>query len=178
MYVRRTVWAAAGDGQPIQIHVSWITSLPGTAEDAEKAIRAADPAAAWPETVQQLTGRSITTIVQHTRARRANPFETAALGLPDAAVVVVAHLTTYDEQRRPIDHSRWTWPTDAVRISDYYTTRPGPAADRPDQGGQPPRPTAGAGPSELAEVARQVGPGRTSCRVEDSRREQRGHAAC
>ena len=124
VYVRRAVWAAAGDGQPIQIHVSWITSLPGTAEDAEKAVRAADPAAAWPETVQQLTGRTIAAVVQHTRARRANPFETTALGLPDAAVIVVAHLTTYDEQRRPIDHSRWTWPTDAVRISDYYSYPP------------------------------------------------------
>lgn len=34
--------------------------------------------------------------------------------------MVAAHLTTYDTARHPIGHSRYTWPTDAVRISDYY----------------------------------------------------------
>ena len=71
--------------------------------------------------MQEITGRTITSVVQHTRARRSNPFESEAFGIPDATTVCVAHLTTYDTQRRPIDHSRYTWPTDAVRISDYYT---------------------------------------------------------
>jgi DNA-binding GntR family transcriptional regulator len=120
-WVRRAVWAATADSQPIQIHVAWITGLDDAAENT---IRAASPAAPWPEAVQQITGRAITAVLQRTRARRANPFETDALGLADAATVVVAHLTTYDDQRRPIDHSRWTWPTDAVRISDYYSYPP------------------------------------------------------
>ena len=53
VWVRRAVWAAA-DRQPVQIHVSWIPGLP---DDAGDAIRDADPAAAWPQAVQQLTGR-------------------------------------------------------------------------------------------------------------------------
>ena len=55
-----------------------------------------------------------------TRARRANPFEADVFGLPDGTKVFVAHLTTYDAQHRPIEHSRYTWPTDAVRITDDY----------------------------------------------------------
>ena len=27
----------------------------------------------------------------------------------------------YDDDRAPVEHSRWTWPVDAVRISDYYS---------------------------------------------------------
>jgi GntR family transcriptional regulator len=118
LWVRRTVWAAATDGQPLQIHVAWITGLDDAAEGAIRAVSQAEP---WPEAVQQITGRTIAAVLQRTRARRANPFETDTLGLADAATVVVAHLTTYDDQRQPIDHSRWTWPTDAVRISDYYS---------------------------------------------------------
>jgi GntR family transcriptional regulator len=118
VWVRRAVWIAADDRQPIQIHVAWITGLTAAAEDS---IRSVDPHASWPEAVQDLTGRTVATILQNTRARRANPWEADAFGIPDATTVTVAHLTTYDAQRRPIDHSRYTWPTDAVRISDYYT---------------------------------------------------------
>ena len=117
VWVRRAVWAAA-DRQPVQIHVSWIPGLP---DDAGDAIRDADPAAAWPQAVQKITGRRITAVVQHTRARRANPFEAETLGLADGTTVVVAHLTLYDDGRTPVEHSRWTWPVDAVRISDYYS---------------------------------------------------------
>jgi hypothetical protein len=42
-------------------------------------------------------------------------------GLPDGTKVFVAHLTTYDAGHRPIEHSRYTWPTDAVRVTDDYT---------------------------------------------------------
>jgi DNA-binding GntR family transcriptional regulator len=118
VWVRRAVLIAADDRQPIQIHVSWITGLSGQAEPALLEARQDIP---WPEAVQEITGRTITSVVQHTRARRSNPFESDAFGIPDATTVCVAHLTTYDTQRRPIDHSRYTWPTDAVRISDYYT---------------------------------------------------------
>jgi GntR family transcriptional regulator len=124
VWVRRVVWAAVADRQPVQIHVSWIPGLPATADDA---IRGIDPATSWPQAVQQLTGRVITTVVQHTRARRANPFEADVLGLAEGTIVVVSHLTTFDDGRGPIDHSRWTWPTDAVRISDYYSYRARPA---------------------------------------------------
>jgi GntR family transcriptional regulator len=117
VWVRRVVWAATADLQPIQIHVSWI---PGRPADGADAIRDVDPELPWPA-VQKLTGRVITAVVQHTRSRRANPFEAEIFGLADGTAVVVAHLTTYDDNRSPIDHSRWTWPIDAVRISDYYS---------------------------------------------------------
>jgi len=117
VWVRRAVLIAADDRQPIQIHVSWLTGLSGEAEDT---IRDAGQQIPWPEAVQELTGRTIASVLQHTRARRANPFEVAAFGIPDATIVFVAHATTYDAQRQPIEHSRYTWPTDAARISDYY----------------------------------------------------------
>lgn len=118
VWVRRAVYLAVDDRQPIQIHVSWMTGL---AEGAAGQLDSVDPSSPWPTTVQRITGRTTGSIVQHTRARRANPFEADALGIPDATTVLVAHLTTYDAARRPIEHSRYTWPTDAVRISDYYT---------------------------------------------------------
>ena len=118
VWVRRAVFIAADDRQPIQIHVSWLTGL---TDAAEGALRNVDQGTSWPEAVQEITGRTIATVLQHTRARRANPFEADAFGIPDATIVFVAHATTYDAKRRPIEHSRYTWPTDAVRISDYYT---------------------------------------------------------
>jgi DNA-binding GntR family transcriptional regulator len=118
VWVRRAVYIAADDRQPIQIHVSWITGL---AAEAESALRGIDPRVPWPVAVQQVAGRTIATVLQHTRARRANPFEADTFGIPDATIVFVVHATTYDAERRPIDHSRYTWPTDATRISDYYT---------------------------------------------------------
>jgi GntR family transcriptional regulator len=118
VWVRRVVYIASDDRQPIQIHVSWIAGL---TDEAEGALRAVDQRTPWPEAVQGITGRTISSVLQHTRARRANPFEANAFGIPDATIVFVAHATTYDAQRHPIEHSRYTWPTDAVRISDYHT---------------------------------------------------------
>ena len=117
VWVRRAVYIAADDRQPIHIHVSWITGLDA---DADGRLRDVDPRIPWPTEVQEITGRTIGSVLQHTRARRANPFEAEELAIPDATTVLVAHLTTYDAARRPIEHSRHTWPTDAVRISDYY----------------------------------------------------------
>lgn len=117
VWVRRAVYRAVEDWQTVQIHVSWISGLGNKAEDA---IRRADPAIPWPREVQRITGRPITSISQHVRARRANPFEAGAFGIPDGAIVVAAHLTTYDARSRPVEHSRFTWPTDAVRISEDY----------------------------------------------------------
>jgi DNA-binding GntR family transcriptional regulator len=118
VWVRRAVFIAAGDRQPIQIQVSW---LPGLTDAAERRLHDSDPHTPWPQAVQRITGRTISTVLQNTRARRANPFEADTFGIPDATIVLVAHLTTYDKRRRPIEHSRYTWPTDAARISDYYT---------------------------------------------------------
>jgi GntR family transcriptional regulator len=118
VWVRRAVYRATDDWQPVQIHVSWIPGLP---DAAETAIRDADPAVPWPETVQKITGRPVAAVRENIRARRANPFEAGVFGLADGTTVLVAHLTTYDTQRRPVEHSRYTWPTDAVRVSDYYT---------------------------------------------------------
>lgn len=61
--------------------------------------------------------------MQHTRARHANPFEAATFGLPNGFVVFVAHATTYDRDHKPVEHSRFTWPIDAVRTSDHYSYR-------------------------------------------------------
>ena len=118
VWVRRAIYIAAIDRQPIQIHVSWLPGLPDTAGSALRDVGAGTP---WPETVQQITGRTVTSVLQRTRARRANPFEASAFGIPDPTTVFVAHATTYDPHDHPIEHSRYTWPTDAVRISDYYT---------------------------------------------------------
>ena len=118
IWVRRAIYTAPEDGQPLQIHVSWITALSGSAEGA---IREIDPRTSWPEAIEQITGRQVASVQQNTRARRANPFEADVFGIPDATIVFVSHLTTYDTERRPIDHSRYTWPIDAVRISDFYS---------------------------------------------------------
>ncbi len=121
VWVRRAVFIAADDRQPIQIHVSWIVGLD---DGAQGRLYDTDPHATWPEAVQAITGRAIGSVLQHTRARSANPFEAEVLGIPDATTVLVAHLTTYDGERHPIEHSRYTWPIDVVRISDYYTYPP------------------------------------------------------
>jgi GntR family transcriptional regulator len=117
-WVRRATWIAAADLQPMQIQVSWLPRLRDSAEDT---LRGADPDTPWLTTVRQVTGRAIASVVQHTRARGANPFEAGVLGIPDATTVLVMHATLYDRRHRPIEHSRYTWPTDAARISDYYT---------------------------------------------------------
>jgi DNA-binding GntR family transcriptional regulator len=117
VWVRRALYRALDDRQPVQIHVSWIPGLSGA---AEAAIRGADPRAEWPEAVMKITGRSIAAVRENIRARRANPFEAEVFGVPDGTVLFVAHLTTYDARSRPIEHSRYAWPTDAVRVSDYY----------------------------------------------------------
>jgi GntR family transcriptional regulator len=117
VWVRRAVSIAVADRQPVQIHVSW---LPGLGEDAGGALRGLGPEISWPEAVQQVTGRAIATVRQNTRARGANPFEAETFGIPGGTTVFVSHLTTYDAARRPIEHSRFAWPTDAVRMSDDY----------------------------------------------------------
>jgi DNA-binding GntR family transcriptional regulator len=151
VWVRRAVYTAAADRQPVQIHVSW---LPGLGEDAAAALRDLDPAVPWPAAVQQVTGRVIATVLQNTRARGANPFEAAIFGIPDATTVLVSHLTTYDACRRPIEHSRFAWPTDAVRLSDSYpygelAIRPAETASRQPVTAYCTLP-AGPGPEEAA----------------------------
>ena len=118
VWVRRAVYASVVDRQAIQIHVSW---LAGLGDDAGAALRTLDPGMPWPEAVQQVTGRTIATVLQNTRARGANPFEAATFAIPDATTVLVSHLTTYDAGHRPVEHSRFAWPTDAVRISAEYS---------------------------------------------------------
>lgn len=117
VWVRRAVYRAVEDWQTVQIHVSWITGL---GDDAAPAIRHVDQTVPWPRVVRQITGHPIKAVRQQIRARRANPFEADAFSIPDGAIVVVAHLTTYDEQHHPVEHSRYTWPTDAVRVSADY----------------------------------------------------------
>jgi DNA-binding GntR family transcriptional regulator len=121
VWVRRAVYLAAADQQPIQIHVSW---LPGLTGKAVKQLRGLDPGVMWPEAVQQVTGRAIASVLQNTRARGANPFEAATFGIPDATTIFVSHLTTYDAGHSPIEHSRFAWPKDAVRMSDDYRYLP------------------------------------------------------
>ena len=128
VWVRRAVFVAADDRQPVQIHVSWLTGLrDGTAT----ALRDLDPGTSWPDAVQQVTGHTIAAVLQNTRARGANPFEARFFGIPDATTVLVSHLTTYDAGHHPIEHSRFAWPTDAVRISEEYSY-PAGACGEPD----------------------------------------------
>jgi DNA-binding GntR family transcriptional regulator len=121
VWVRRAIYIAADDRQAIQIHISW---LPGLTDTAAATLRDTGQPGPWPETDQAITGRTITTVRQLTRARNANPFEADAFGIPDRTTVLVAHATTYDTRHHPIEHSRYTWPTDAVRISDHHTYTP------------------------------------------------------
>jgi GntR family transcriptional regulator len=123
VWVRRAVHLAAADRQPIQIHVSW---LPGLGEQAVERLCGLDPGVVWPEAVQQVTGRLIASVQQNTRARGANPFEATTFGIPDATTIFVTHLTTYDAAHQPIEHSRFAWPRDAVRMADDYSY-PAPA---------------------------------------------------
>lgn len=124
VWVRRAVYIATADRQPVQVHVSW---LPGLGDDAAAALRGLDPGLAWLEAVELVTGRVVTAVRQNTRARGANPFEARTFGIPGGTTVLVSHLTTYaaglagDE---PIEHSRFAWPTDAVRLSDDYVPQP------------------------------------------------------
>jgi GntR family transcriptional regulator len=127
VWVRRAVYTATADQEPAQIHVSWLTSL---GDGAGTALRSLDPGMSWPEAVQQITGRTITTVAQHTRARGANPFEAGTFVIREGTTVLVSHLTTYDAGRHPIEHSRFAWPTDAARISDEYSY---PAGGPPEQ---------------------------------------------
>ncbi len=118
VWVRRAVYVAADDREPVHIHVSW---LPGLGDQAGELLRETDAKVPWPEVVQQVTGREVDSVLQNVRARGANPFEAEAFGLPDGTKIFVAHLTLYDADRRPIEHSRYAWPTDAIRLSDYYS---------------------------------------------------------
>jgi DNA-binding GntR family transcriptional regulator len=121
VWVRRAVWAAPGDRQALQIQVSW---LPGLDAGAGPAISALDPALPWPQAVSQLTGRPVTHVRQATRARGANPFEARAFGFPAATKILVSHLTTYTAAHQPLEHSRFAWPTDAVRLIEEYPCPP------------------------------------------------------
>ena len=123
VWVRRAVYRATADRQPVQIHVSW---LPGLGTGAEQALHGLDAAASWPQVVQQVTGRAITSVLQNTRARGANPFEASTFGIPGGTAIFVSHLTTYDAAHGPIEHSRFAWPTDAARMSDEYSYAKGP----------------------------------------------------
>jgi hypothetical protein len=55
VWVRRAVYIAAADRQPIQIHVSW---LPGLTDAAATILRETDRPGPWPQAVQKITGRS------------------------------------------------------------------------------------------------------------------------
>jgi DNA-binding GntR family transcriptional regulator len=127
VWVRRAVHIATADRQPVQIHVSW---LPGLPDEAGTALRGLEPGIWWPDAVQQVTGRPIVSVLQNSRARGANPFEAEVFGVPGGTALFVTHLTTYDAERRPIEHSRYAWPTNAIRMSEEY---PYGAKPRPDQ---------------------------------------------
>lgn len=120
IWVRRAVCAALADRRPAQIHVSWLSGL---GQHAAGRLRAVDQAMFWPEAVQQVTGRTIASVRQNTRAGGANPFEARTFGIPDAAKVLVSHLTTYDQNHRPVELSRYAWPTDMIRLTEECSYR-------------------------------------------------------
>ena len=123
VWVRRAVFRAAADRQPAQIQVSW---LPGLSDDAAANLRSIGQEIPWPQAVQEVTGRAIAVIQQRTRSRGANPFEAEAFGIPDGAQLLVCHLTTADPTARPIEHSRFAWPHDAIRLTEDYSYCPQP----------------------------------------------------
>ena len=98
VWVRRAVYIAADDRQPIQIHVSW---LPGLTDAAASILHETDRPGSWPEAVQAITGRTIRAVRQLTRARNANLFDADTFGIPDRTTVLVAHATTYDTHHHP-----------------------------------------------------------------------------
>lgn len=126
VWVRRAVHCAADDRQPIQIHVSWLPAL-GNAGDI--LLRKVPEEMPWPDAVRKVTGRGTVSVLQNVRTRGANPFEAETFAIPDGTKIVVAHLTLYDSQRRPVEHSRYAWPTEVIRLSDYYSL-PTPALSR------------------------------------------------
>lgn len=117
VWVRRAVFTAV-DRRPAQIQVSW---LPGITDEAAAKLRGLGPELPWPQAVQEATGRVIAVIQQRTRARGANPFEAEVFGIPDGAQVLVCHLTTTDAAGRPIEHTRFAWPHDVVRLTEDYS---------------------------------------------------------
>jgi len=151
VWVWRAVYIAVGDRQPIQIHVSWLTGLPDAAEDA---LRYADPRHRMdPRRCRRSLAAQSPTVLQHTPRASREPVRVGGLGIPDATIVFVAHATTLPTaQRRPIEHSRYTWPTDAVRISDYYSYAPGMVSTGRSRGGRPAACTRQRGPLSLLAV--------------------------
>lgn len=121
-WVWRAVWAAASDKKPACIHVSW---LPGLTGEAGESVRGISPDLPWPEAVRQITGHPPDTVRQSTRARGANPFEAETFEIAQGTTIFVTHATIYDAAHQPIEHSRYAWPTEMVRMSDYYRYAPG-----------------------------------------------------
>ena len=118
VWVRRAIHSAPADPEPVQIHHSWLTGL---GDDAATALAAHDPALPWPGSSAASHRPHHHTVQQHTQARAASPFEASTFGIRDGAAVLVSHLTTYDGAHRPIEHSRFAWPADAVQISTQYS---------------------------------------------------------
>lgn len=117
VWVRRAVFIATADRRPAQIQVSWLPSLTAGGEDKLRGISQELP---WPQAVQEITGQAIATVQQKTRARGANPFEAEVFAIPDAAQILVSHLTAFNPAGRPVEHSRFAWPQDAVRLTEDY----------------------------------------------------------
>ena len=136
VWVRRAVYIAAADRRPAQIQVSW---LPALVPGGEEKLRRFGQDLPWPKAVQNITGQVIATVRQKTRARGANPFEAKVFAIAGGAQVLVSHLTTLDPAGQPIEHSRFTWPHDAVRLTEDYSLR---HANRglADHGGRPAEP--------------------------------------
>jgi DNA-binding GntR family transcriptional regulator len=122
VWVRRAVFTAV-DRRPAQIQVSW---LPGITDEAAAKVRGTGQEIPWPQAVQEATGRVIAVIKQNTRARGANPFEAEVFGIADGGQVLVCHLTTTDASGSPIEHSRFAWPHDVVRLTEDYSYCPQP----------------------------------------------------
>jgi GntR family transcriptional regulator len=118
VWVRHALYNG-NDGQPIQVHVSWIPEI--TADQAEQ-LRDIDPHYPdWPTAIKGVTGREVTHVEQTTRPRLVKEWEAEALGLEDTAVVLVVHATAFDATGTPVEHTRVTWPRTAARIKTTYT---------------------------------------------------------
>lgn len=78
----------------------------------------------WLAILERITGRTVQSAAQFSRVRAVLPGEASRLNIPETTPVLVVHATTYDVQRRPIEHTRYLWPAEAVWQTDYYLTHP------------------------------------------------------
>lgn len=118
--VRHTVLANPADERPLLLRTSYLPKdLAGGSPLALNRPLEQD----WISVVEQAAGQSVQTVTEHARVRSSMHADARPLNLNDNAPVMIIHATTYDGYRRPLEHTRYVWPADAIERLDYYQTR-------------------------------------------------------